>query len=168
MKLRISFFLSLLITLPVLSQPPIEGDIQEMEVIGQQELTALRNKISEAEDRMYDIFNEYNKDDRFDIVCLMEARLGTRIPQKVCRPRFLNDAESDNGKAYLATAQGSGYSGNRAPPSNAVLDREMPVMEAKLKQAVLENPAFYEVVVEHHELREQYEQRISTYWGNDE
>jgi hypothetical protein len=41
-------------------------------------------------------------------------------------------------------------------------------MEAKLKQAVLENPAFYEVVVEHHELREQYEQRISTYWGNDE
>ena len=75
--------------------------LEEVVVRGQKPLAAYRRGVDAAEVDVWEAFNDANSDDQFDVTCRLEVPLGTRIPQQVCRPRFLDKATSRAAGAML-------------------------------------------------------------------
>jgi hypothetical protein len=77
--------------------PPVEGaqDIDEVVVRGKN----LALAIADAEDRFFKLFNELNKDDRYDNHCSYQNidpdNPGSGIQSRVCIPGFVVDAMAD-------------------------------------------------------------------------
>ena len=139
---------------------------EEITVTGQKLFIVLKQQIEEAEDLMYGLFNEMNEDDRYDIHCTWEAPLGTRIPQRVCRPEFVANADEAVAKNFLAERMG--FTTTNPPPVQAEMGFHYPVLEEKLREALVESPEFAEAVLRHHELRQEFAERTATYFGQDE
>src|SRR5690606_28410369 len=67
-------------------QPPRHQSLDEVLVRGKRaELSELREQMVGLEDQYYELYNELNKNDLFDIHCAMEARSGTLIRRRYCR-----------------------------------------------------------------------------------
>ena len=60
-------------------------------IVRGQRLPELRVAVEEARVRVYDLFNDLNSDDAFDVKCQYEDSTGSRMRQHVCRPRFKTD-----------------------------------------------------------------------------
>lgn len=138
---------------------------EEITVTGQKMFRVLDQQIRAAEDAMYNIFNDINDDDRYDIHCIDEAPLGTRIKQRVCKPGFVIDSETLNAQDYIAKAQG--FASANPPPVQAEIAFGYPVLEEKMKDAVRENPDLLEAVTRHYELREELKNRKSNFFSKE-
>jgi len=69
--------------------------LEEVIVIGQHSISTIRRQMFNTQDLVYDTFNELNNEDEYDMVCVNEARIGSQIKYKMCRPRFMMEATSD-------------------------------------------------------------------------
>ena len=61
----------------------VDETIDEITVMGARSLAMMRAEVIEAEDVIYDLFNELNDDDGYDIICKKETQLGSQIPKRV-------------------------------------------------------------------------------------
>lgn len=86
---------------------PDEEIIDEVTVLGVRELASLRAEVARAEDAVFELYNDLNDDDRYDIICKKEARIGSQIPRRVCQARFFREAVAD---AAEDAADGEGLS----------------------------------------------------------
>jgi len=84
-------------------QQPVD---EEIIVRGRRMLFEMRKELQAAREHVWDVFNDINGNDDFDIACLDAARTGTRIPKRTCRPKYANDATSQAGKELLRRMQG--------------------------------------------------------------
>ena len=75
--------------------------IEEITVIGGQSLYRLRLVIEAKEEEVYEIFNELNGNDEFDITCAREVYIGSYIPKRDCMAAFLRKAQARNTQNYL-------------------------------------------------------------------
>lgn len=139
---------------------------EEITITGQKHIGLLRKQVEEAEDLMYGLFNKLNDDDRYDIHCRLEAPLGTRIRQRVCRPTFVADA--DRAVALDFVGQVQGFAATNPPPVAEEMARHYPILEEKFKTVVGSSPDLADAVSRHHQLREELEQRRTTHFGDDE
>jgi hypothetical protein len=64
-------------------------------------LADFRVEVERARVRAYDIFNEVNSTDDFDIVCVDEPRRGSRMGRRVCAARFEGRISANAAKDYL-------------------------------------------------------------------
>jgi hypothetical protein len=78
---------------------------EEITVIGQRSLRLLRLEVQLERERVYGLFNSLNSDDQFDIHCRNAPRTGTRIPQRVCRPQYADNAAGDAGEEFVRRLQ---------------------------------------------------------------
>lgn len=138
---------------------------EEITVTGQKLFSTLNAQIREAEDRMYGLFNELNTDDVYDIHCVWEAPLGTRIKKRECRPEFVNRAQRDEAQNFLS--QMSGFGSVNPTPVMAQLAHHYPILADKMKALIRENPELLDAVVRHYELRKELEERKSAYFKRD-
>src|SRR6202008_342487 len=72
-------------------------------VVRGRRLTELRVEIEIKRERAYSIFNEINSTDDFDFQCVEELRRGSRMPRRVCAPRFEGRISAAAARDYLAT-----------------------------------------------------------------
>lgn len=140
--------------------------IEEITVTGQRSLLMLRQQVSEAEDVMYGLYNELNKDDQYDIVCTLDTRVFSHIKEKTCLPVYAREALMEEAQNQARGMQGQSASG--APPLQAVLSYEYPRLDARFKEMVEQNPELFDAVAKHYELRETWRLRRKTYFGNDD
>ena len=75
-------------------------------------MATIRREMFKAQDLVFNTFNELNKDDDYDMICVKEATIGSQIRYKVCRPRFMIEGMSvantdwrDNGTALINWAE---------------------------------------------------------------
>lgn len=129
-------------------------------ITGQQSIRDLEIQFSNAEDIMYDMFNELNDDNRYDVHCNMERRTGTTIAQRSCKPQFLIDSTTNNAKAFIAEAQG--MTAVRVPPVQSELQYRYPILEEKMKTMAIEHPEFSDAIMKRYELSEELRLRKST------
>ncbi len=61
-------------------------------VVGQKSLSALRRDVFEAEEDFYSVYNKLNDDKDYDVRCFYEKPTGTHIKNHVCRARFVSKA----------------------------------------------------------------------------
>ena len=90
-------------------------ELDEVHVRGTR-LWQMRREIVSFEDRIYARYNELNTNDDFDVNCGREARLGTRIAQRVCRVQYYEDAQAEYASAL--------FSGYPPPPSPEIVELE--------------------------------------------
>lgn len=69
--------------------------LEEVVVTGQHSVATIRREMFKTQDLVYNTFNELNKDDDYDMVCVKEARIGSQIKYKKCRPRFMIEEMSE-------------------------------------------------------------------------
>ena len=98
--------------------------IDEVTVLGVRELASLRADVIRAEDVVYDLYNELNDDDRYDIICKKETRIGSQIPRRVCLSRLYRDAVSEASEEVLDGSD-VGTIGVNSARHNAILRERM-------------------------------------------
>lgn len=76
------------------------SDVEEVIVRGRR-MSDFRSALEMARVRVYDLFNDLNSDDAFDVHCQHEAATGTRMRQHICRPRFKDDISNAAAKAWV-------------------------------------------------------------------
>lgn len=138
--------------------------IEEVTVRGQRPLRELRLEVQVARERVYDLFNSLNSDDEFDIHCRNEPRTGTRIPQRVCRPRFADDATGDAASAFVLELF---YACGDGEMSEACLARAFPRAQTEVSVVPVKDQQLaadvQRVAREHREFR----RAITEYWAVD-
>lgn len=122
--------------------------IDEITVISARDLLALRVEIDRAEDEIYQIFNELNEDDDYDMICKNEKPVGTRISRRVCRARLFREAMAEDARRAM---DGDVMTG---PMINTKKHNE--ILQEKLRSMVLENPELAEAVQKRYVLRQKY------------
>lgn len=84
---------------PASSVPPTQAEVPLMELdevvaVGERLMT----RIVRAEDEFYKLYNELNKDDRYDVSCPylnLQSDTGSRLNSRLCLPGFVADAIAD-------------------------------------------------------------------------
>lgn len=135
--------------------------IEEITVIGQRTLGTLRVQIDRASDRIFDLWNEFNTDDLYDIRCRRVAATGTHITSKRCTPVYFDRAEAHATQVSMSGGAGIGLMHWRMAYHN-------PIMDQKWKQMVNEHPELVEAIVKHHELTEELKASRNQYFGLSE
>ncbi len=134
--------------------------IEEITVTGQRSLFDLRMQVSEAEDAMYNLFNELNTDDQYDITCKMEIRVFSHIRQKSCLPEYAREALMDEAQNLARGQQGT--------PATAIVSYESPRLDAKFQEVMQQSPELFRAVAKHYELNETWRLRRKTYFGDED
>jgi hypothetical protein len=76
------------------------------EVIVRGSIAELRRQIVIAEEAIYARFNEINSDDRFDIHCRLQPRLGSRVEERFCLSNSWREQDRNYGQAFVRMLQG--------------------------------------------------------------
>jgi hypothetical protein len=72
----------------------------------------MRVELERVENAFYERFNALNSRDEFDIVCMNDAPLGSRMPVRECLPQFALTAERRAAQDVLRRMQRDKYAGN--------------------------------------------------------
>lgn len=145
------------------------GPLEEVTVRGERSLYRLRVEVQVARERVYDLFNTLNSHDKFDIHCRYASQTGTRIPQRVCRPRYADDATGSAGKEFHralffdcggriveeACLTRTAFSRAQAAVSEVPpRDREL---ADEVQRLARENPGFRRAIAEYQAVERRYE-----------
>ena len=77
---------------PAQSTAEVIEELEEVVVHGRR----LKDEIVEAEDKYFSLFNEVNKDDRYDTHCVaLQLEQDSRMQRRACIPGFVADAMAD-------------------------------------------------------------------------
>jgi hypothetical protein len=141
-------------------------------------LTELRFEVQEAREHAYDIFNEINSSDDFDVHCRDERRHHSRATRRVCRAQFESHISADAAKEYMASLhlncrapspdgsidwQGCMFSGvgQRAADQAKTIEGRAPLMHDRLNDEILrlarQDLRFGQAILDFFEVSQQYE-----------
>jgi hypothetical protein len=129
------------------------GEIDEIVVLGARSLTLLRQEVIVAEDRFFDLYNELNDDDKYDIVCETRRPIGTRIQVRECKAQFVKDAE------YQATQDALQFSESPANVTARAIrasTEDYEILDEKLKTFAVSSPELQEALMEYDGLNKKY------------
>ncbi len=133
--------------------------IDEITVLGIRDLGALRAEITRAEDEVYELYNDLNEDDDYDIICRKHAPIGSQIKQRVCLAKLYRDAlaeaTTDEDQAMIAF----GHMPN-SKKHNARLRDNMSKLANK-------NPELVEALRKRYDLQQKFDQERQKTFGKN-
>lgn len=155
--------------------PPVGGGASEQPdevIVRGRRLADFRFQVEQARVRAYDIFNEINSDDDFDVSCVREETTGTRVRRQVCRARFENRISAAAAHDYFAAlrwvcpdgvtadcifsdASIVGISAAQGIEAEAPIKRAQ--MNAEIDRLARENDQFAEAIIEWYDASLRYE-----------
>ena len=146
------------------SPPAGNGRTQEEEMdevtVNGKSLAQMRMDVTKAEDAFYDALNKLNPNHDYDVHCQMEAPLGTRLKQRVCRVKYYEDAQAEEAQALL--------DGHTAPPADLVLMTRSDDMRKATVAVVAAHPELLRLLQKRNDLEKKYEatrkERFKGHW----
>ena len=135
----------------------------------------LRAEVEDARERAYELFNDLNGNDEFDVYCHNESRSGTNVPQVICRAQFENRISADAAGEYLSGLfsacnqeeggvtqdcmfSNAGAGGiNRAQGVEGQLPGKREQMADEIMRVARENDEFAQAIIDWYEASQQYE-----------
>ena len=132
--------------------------IEEITVYGDKSLSQLRRELHKASEAFFDVYNDVNSNDDFDIFCDYQTKLGQRRRDHVCTPRFAMMAEARETSAWLmsgiqlqrSTGPDAGFNtgmGFRTPTARRVLEKEALIFR-EMSELLAQRPELREALVE--------------------
>ena len=118
--------------------------IEEITAYGHKSLLNLKYAAFQAEQDFFNLFNELNEDDRFDVHCEHRAPTGSRIKRRMCTSPFEHELDEEAARDMFLTG-GGGY----VPLQNEGAIRALRKKQAEmLKAMVMENPELQQRYIE--------------------
>ena len=135
----------------------------------------LRVEVEDARERAYELFNDLNSNDEFDVYCHNESRSGTNVPQVVCRAQFENRISAAAAREYLSglfsacNQEGAGVTQdcmfsnagaggiNRAQGVEGQLPGKREQMTDEIFRVARENDEFAQAILDWYEANQQYD-----------
>jgi hypothetical protein len=134
-------------------------DLPEVQVVGKR-LYQMRKDIINAENKFFAKFNELNKNDEFDIHCVMNAETGTHLKKRLCRVQFYEDAQRQEAQAR--------FGGPPAPSAELVALERGPEYKKAALTIINAHPELLRLVKERDALEKKYDatrkQRFKGRW----
>jgi hypothetical protein len=130
-----------------------EPGVEEIAVIAQRSIFTLTQQVAAAEDVMYDLYNELNTNDQYDIECKMETRLFSHTKKKICLPAYARNSMLGQAQDRVRGGQGQG-SMDTAVPTDVLQLAEYPELQANFQEVILQNQDLFSAVARHYELSE--------------
>ncbi len=124
-----------------------EETIDEIIVESMPRPAQIRAELQRVELNIYNLFNELNDDDRYDIICREVRPIGSQILQRQCKARMLFEAEAES-----AVDAGDATAVWRI--ESRATEHEERLTEL-LRDAVAESPELLELLVERRRLMNQ-------------
>jgi hypothetical protein len=171
MDVRIAALLCI-VCLPQAALAAQQEEPDEIIVTGQRQRFELRLQMEDAERVVYNLFNEFNDEPRFEISCETRAITGTTRKSQVCQTAFEREALTLEAQDYLAAyrtmmeyaAVGkdpadqnfSPYSA--APPSAMRIAPQQRQLQRKMREVAEEHPQFVEALVRFVTAKGRYDQ----------
>ena len=143
----------------------VDETIDEITVFSGRTLGQMRSEIARAEDEAYAIFNDLNTDDRYDIVCKKEARIGSQIVRRVCLSRMYRDALSDATEDAAEDAEDAEDAANGASVgvgtvgANISSRKHQQILREKMRSLASENQELLAALKKRHKLVKEFEER---------
>lgn len=148
-------------------------DVEEIRVISNRSLIMLKRQVLQAEVDMFNLFNELNDDDEFDIHCRMEARIGSLIKKQICRPNYIYTATSQEALSFHYSNSQTGVNGSS--PSYSIqtatsvpttIQYNSEILEEKIDAAIQQNPELLEMIQDFEFATEEYTEKRDQYFSN--
>jgi hypothetical protein len=146
--------------------PGVAQGVEEIEVVGQRSLLALRMQVEAAQDEVHLLFNELNTDDDFDIVCKEEERIFSRMRQKNCMPQYAWDAHAKEGQVFAQKVTGEAHV--EGAPVDLEIDSYQPALKEQMIEALRHSPELFDAIVKHATLMEELAEAQATYFGAED
>lgn len=128
--------------------------IDEVVVVGEKSLGALRHAVHQAQVDFYDVFNELNSDDELDIHCIyVGARDKIRGPYR-CKPNFLR---AYNASGILSRGPDGTASSGSGPPY-ARIEKKLKALRKEMETLVKTNPKLLEAALKYQTAKDDYKQ----------
>ena len=140
--------------------------IDEVTVVGQRTLMALRFQTEAAQEVVHQLFNDLNTDDSYDIVCKTTERNYSRIKHRQCKPRFAWDALATEGQMLARRARGENVV--QGTPSDTEIGLAIPAMREHFVNVLRTSPELFDAIVTHARLMEKLAEARSTYFGEED
>jgi hypothetical protein len=167
--LTLAILLTAVCALPTLAMesPPVAGpDTDEITVVGQRSLIALRMQASKAEDEVHAIFNELNTEEEYDVVCKTEERYFSRMKEKKCLPAYAWDAYAKEGQNFANKIMGVPTSD--IAPANTDLAYHQTRLRERMVEVLKDSPELFDAIVKHATLVEELREQQATYFKEEE
>jgi len=161
------FTLVILIILPRITLAQDGALPEEIQVIGERSVQQLRLQMWDSEKAAYEIFNEFNDDERFTIHCRLHEPTGSLIKRQVCTTEFEIEASSMHAQDFLSDmcrsrcfggGPSNSYNINRAE----MVARQQQEYKAKIREVAEEHPEFLQAVIRFTEIKQRYENETRT------
>jgi len=148
-------------------------DVDDEVIVRGRRLSDFRSELQVARVRVYDVFNDLNSDDAFDVHCQIEDSTGTRMRQHICRPQFKDDISNAAAKAWaygLMDACAGGLTqecifspaASQAISSAQAEESREPVMQRlfaqEMARVVAENPELQQAILDYEAVERAYEE----------
>ena len=159
------------------ADPIAQQEEPEEVVVRGRRVGELRLEVELKRERAYEIFNELNSNDDFDVSCDQENTSGTRLRRHVCRAQFENRISSDTAKEYMSTlfslcqpnaegfldTQACMFSGPGASAKGAAqgVEGQLPGKREQMTEEIFrvarENDEFAQAILDWYEANQQYD-----------
>jgi hypothetical protein len=142
----------------------------------------LRLKVQAAREHAYNIFNEINSTNDFDVHCSAEKRTFSRMKRRVCRAQFENRIQAQAAKEYMhelfvhcggqAVTASCVFSaaGQQGLVRVAAVESQIPGKREELNQEIVrlanEDPRFAQAILDYYEASQELK-AASTRRGDD-
>jgi hypothetical protein len=127
-----------------------ESTVPEVEINAQREkLAVMRSEMVKLEDEFYTEYNKLNTDHQYDIFCHMEAPLGTRLKDRVCRAVFVDKATEAEAQALLR--------GETVTPASQIALMKETDYEKNVLAVINKHPELRKLIRERETLGKRYE-----------
>jgi hypothetical protein len=123
----------------------VDEPIDNIVVSGQKSEAALRQELWKAEEDFYSLYNSLNDDGLYDVRCVDEAPIGSRIKVQVCRPVFFAKALTDGDVNSVTNLN-----------SNPAIAGEMDTYREKMNTLIAANPELQAAVATFSTARARY------------
>ena len=128
------------------ADPAADEAYDEIEVVGKARLDTLRTRLYQSEVDVYDLFNDLNDQNEFDVLCVDHAPTGSHIKERYCEPRFVKELRSE---AYR--------DGRNNRISQSKYRKKQEQFSEIMEQLANDNPALLKALVEYSEAADRYE-----------
>ena len=142
-------------------------------IVRGRKLSDFRAELHAAMVHVYDVFNELNSDDTFDVHCQIEDGTGTRLRQQTCRPKFKDEISSDAAQAWVAGIRDScggqltqdcifGDAANQGKSAALAVEATEPLMQKRfaleMARVVAEHPEMQQALLDYEAVERAYEE----------
>lgn len=144
---------------------------EEITIKGERPQFQLREELWSAERKAYELFNRFNDERRFEISCGMRQPTGTRFETQICQPRFVQEATSANGQAFLESyrrflepyiigegAPATDGSSSSSMPAEIRIASQQPQYQKKMREIAEQHPEFLDAIIRYSEIRSRYQE----------